>query len=191
MVEASRLSAGDWVDAAVATFARAGLDAVRVEALARELGATKGSFYWHFANRQALVDAVLVRWAQQTEDMISEAEAAGGDAAQRLTALFAVVARRRGPGTGERALYGQLDLPGVAPVVTRVTERRIGSIAALLEELGHEPVEARARAVVALAAVLGHQQLMHATPHVEGGPTQQRRMLQAVLTMALHPAPAG
>ncbi len=189
MVQASPLSADDWVDAAAAAFARAGLDAVRIEVLARELGATKGSFYWHFAHRQALVDAVLERWAQQTEDMIAEAETAGGDAAERLTALFAVVARRRGPGAGERALYGQLDLPGVAPVVTRVTERRIGSIAALLEELGHEPVEARARAVVALAAVLGHQQLVHATPHVEGGPSQQRRMLRTVLTMALHPEP--
>jgi AcrR family transcriptional regulator len=52
----------DWVDAAWQTLGEAGVDGVRVEALARRLGVTKGSFYWHFKNRQHLIDALFERW---------------------------------------------------------------------------------------------------------------------------------
>ena len=57
-------SADDWVDAAYRRFNEGGLAAVRVEAVARDLGATKGSFYWHFTDRGALVDDVLTRWEE-------------------------------------------------------------------------------------------------------------------------------
>jgi len=73
----------DWVDAAYSAFLADGLAAVRVEPLARVLGATKGSFYWHFADRAALVGAVVERWeAQETDAVIALAEA-GGTPAQR------------------------------------------------------------------------------------------------------------
>ena len=52
----------DWVDAAWRLLGEAGVDGVRIEALARKLGVTKGSFYWHFKNRQDLVDALFDRW---------------------------------------------------------------------------------------------------------------------------------
>ena len=59
---ASRLSASDWVDAALVTMSRRGVANVRVERLARELKVTKGSFYWHFRNRDALLNAMLLRY---------------------------------------------------------------------------------------------------------------------------------
>jgi AcrR family transcriptional regulator len=55
-------SRADWVDAAWQTLGEAGVDGVRVESLARKLGVTKGSFYWHFKNRQYLIDALFDRW---------------------------------------------------------------------------------------------------------------------------------
>jgi AcrR family transcriptional regulator len=56
-----RLAASDWVDAALKTLAHKGIDHVKVEQLARDLKSTKGSFYWHFRDRNALLDAMLVR----------------------------------------------------------------------------------------------------------------------------------
>ena len=56
------LSAQDWAQAALDVMVARGLDGVAVEPLARELGVTKGSFYWHFANRDALLDAALQLW---------------------------------------------------------------------------------------------------------------------------------
>jgi AcrR family transcriptional regulator len=58
----------DWVEAAWRTLGEAGVDGVRVESLARRLGVTKGSFYWHFKNRQNLIDALLDRWFGMREE---------------------------------------------------------------------------------------------------------------------------
>ena len=46
-----------WIEAALQALATGGPDAIRVEALAASLGVSKGGFYWHFENRQALLDA--------------------------------------------------------------------------------------------------------------------------------------
>ena len=61
-----RLSPQDWIDAALAAIAAGGLAAVAVEPLAARLGTTKGSFYWHFASRDALLKAALANWEQQS-----------------------------------------------------------------------------------------------------------------------------
>ena len=65
-------SRADWVDAAWQTLGEAGVDGVRVEALARKLGVTKGSFYWHFKNRQDLVDTLFERWFGLREENSAE-----------------------------------------------------------------------------------------------------------------------
>jgi AcrR family transcriptional regulator len=57
-----RLQHEDWVEAALRTLAASGIDAVRVEVLATDLGVTKGSFYWHFKDRPELLEAVLQEW---------------------------------------------------------------------------------------------------------------------------------
>ena len=53
------LSKADWTESALLALARDGLTGVAVEPLARRLSATKGSFYWHFANRAELIAATL------------------------------------------------------------------------------------------------------------------------------------
>ena len=65
-------SRDDWVEAAWETLGEAGMDGVRVESLARKLGVTKGSFYWHFKNRQDLVDALFDRWFGLREESRQE-----------------------------------------------------------------------------------------------------------------------
>ena len=86
---ASRRSASDWVDAALLTMGRRGIANVRVERLARDLKVTKGSFYWHFKSREALLNAMLLRYQQ-----LSLTEGAGAafksatSPLARLTALL-------------------------------------------------------------------------------------------------------
>ena len=57
-----RLSAADWIGAAMEAIVESGVRAVAVEPLAVRLGATKGSFYHHFPNRDALILAALAEW---------------------------------------------------------------------------------------------------------------------------------
>src|SRR5271170_16655 len=56
------LTSSDWVDGALQLISEAGLRALTVEALAARLGATKGSFYWHFKGRSELLGSALGRW---------------------------------------------------------------------------------------------------------------------------------
>src|SRR5215203_5175009 len=69
---ADRLGAADWTRAALAAIAEKGTANVSIERLARDLGATKGSFYWHFKDRPALIEAALQRWERDYTDRIIE-----------------------------------------------------------------------------------------------------------------------
>ena len=63
--ESSRLTRDDWLDAAHQAVVEGGFDNVRVLVLARHLGVTRGSFYWHFADHAALIEALLARWRER------------------------------------------------------------------------------------------------------------------------------
>jgi AcrR family transcriptional regulator len=77
----------EWIGAATAALSQGGLDAVRVEAQARALGVTKGSFYWHFRDRAALLEAVLERWEVAARRLLAAAGALSTPQ-QRVSALF-------------------------------------------------------------------------------------------------------
>src|SRR3954470_16413494 len=67
-----RLGPDDWTRVALAAVADKGVANISVERLARELGATKGSFYWHFKDRPALIAAALERWEAVYTDAVIE-----------------------------------------------------------------------------------------------------------------------
>ena len=152
------------MDAAYEAFAELGLAGVRVEAVARRLGVTKGSFYWHFTDRQALVEAVVARWEKtQTDAVIERAQAVSQDPRDRLAALFVDVAKQAPHRSGERYLYLDASDAGadeqVVDAVRRVTRRRVDYVASLLVALGFAPDEAQRRGTAALAAAIGLAQL--------------------------------
>lgn len=162
MAERKRLSARDWTAAAVEVLAAGGVAAVAVEPIAARLGTTKGSFYWHFTGRDALLEAALAQWERaDTEDVIALIETEP-DPPSRLRKLLAVAIG--GNDSVELALQPSADHALVAPVLARVTERRLAYLTALFAEIGFPPVEARHRSQLAYTAYLGHAQLRHATP---------------------------
>jgi AcrR family transcriptional regulator len=166
------LAAGDWTGAALDALARGGLGAVAVEPLAKELGTTKGSFYWHFADRTALIAAALERWEERDTDLVIAAIEKGDDPASRLRHLlllaFGAVRSDADPGAGsvELALQANATHPLVAAALARVTERRLAYLTSLFRELGLSPARARDRGLLAYSAFLGQAQLVHATPGV-------------------------
>ncbi|NUT39913.1 MAG: TetR/AcrR family transcriptional regulator [Thermoactinospora sp.] len=184
-----RITAEMWVEAAYARFTRSGLGAVRVEAVARDLGTTKGSFYWHHADREALVQAVMERWeAEETERAIAAASAES-DPRARLRSLFATVAARAGRRRGESSLYLDAEREGVTDFVTRVTRRRVDFVAGLLVELGFDKDEAERRAVLSLAVALGMQQMDRGTrPHL---PFDQTLLTETAFVMTVTPPPGS
>jgi AcrR family transcriptional regulator len=161
---APRLTAADWAQAALTAIGESGLAGVAVEPLAARLGATKGSFYWHFQNRKALIEAALQVWEHEHTEQIIAALDADPDPEKRLRNLFTLVVGYSRQDRIEIALLATADDPLVAPVMQRVTERRVAYVASLFEELGLAADEARHRALLAVSVYLGHGQLAHAAP---------------------------
>ncbi|MGA5410234.1 TetR/AcrR family transcriptional regulator [Streptomyces lavendulocolor] len=162
-----RLTAEDWADAALAAMAEGGgLAAVAVEPLAARLGTTKGSFYWHFTGRDALVEAALARWEETSTERIIEATEARPDPEERLRSLFLAVMTEAVNDPLEVSLLADAGQPHVAAVLRRVTKRRIGYLARLFEDLGFSAPAAAHRGLLAYTSYLGHTQLAHAVPGV-------------------------
>lgn len=95
-MEKQSLGKEAWILAALGVLAQEGVAQVRVEPLAKKLGVTKGSFYWHFTNREDLLDALLDHWQRlATADIIAHVEAAAIAPAARLERLVLLVSRSR------------------------------------------------------------------------------------------------
>jgi AcrR family transcriptional regulator len=187
MAERKRLSADDWTAAALRMLADGGLAAVAVEPLAARLGTTKGSFYWHFANRDALLEATLARWERtDTEDVIATL-ASEPDPTARLRALFALGIGGHPESRVELALQPTAAHPLVAPVLARVSARRIDYLAEQFAALGFDAPDAQRRSLLAYAAYLGHTQLVHATPAL--APTDREAYTAAVVATLTAPTP--
>jgi AcrR family transcriptional regulator len=161
--DTARLSAEDWADAALEAIGEGGLAAVAVEPLAARLGVTKGSFYWHFENRAALIQAALDRWERVHTDGVILLMRQDADPRAQLTWLLRTVVGLGPIDKVEIALLANADHPIVAATTARVTERRIAAVAELYEQVGHDPEAARRRAVIGVATFLGHLQLARAS----------------------------
>lgn len=165
--ERKRLSAQDWTAVALDALAIGGIAAVAIEPLASRLGATKGSFYWHFTNREALLEAALLLWERtETEDVIALLETEPNVRTRLGKLLLVALGGQEGNAgnTVELALQSAAGHPLVAPVLARVTRRRLAYLADLFAGLGLIPEDARQRSLLAYTAYLGHAQLAHATP---------------------------
>jgi AcrR family transcriptional regulator len=172
VTETGRLTAADWVDAACLAIAEGGVGGVAVEPLARRLGVTKGSFYWHFPSRDALLRAALERWEREdTEGTIADL-ASLADPRRRLARLIGVAfaeheSVRDEPGLGlafTLAVSDAADDAVVGPVLRRVSERRIAYLEQEMGALGLDAMEARYRALLAYAAYLGTLRLAREAP---------------------------
>ncbi len=184
MESTSDLGPSDWIRAAGRRLAAGGPASVAVESLARDLGVTKGSFYWHFRDRAALLDAVLADWSRRsTEPLLDRLRRSGADAPARLAALAATVAGEGG-GSLDPAIraWAQHDRT-VAEAVGQVDQARLGFIAGELRSLGFAPATAWTRARLFYLHLLGEHALALADRPLNERLAEAARVL-ALLTAA-------
>jgi AcrR family transcriptional regulator len=154
-----RLGPDDWARAALVALAEGGLGAVAVEPVAVRLGVSKGSFYWHFANRRSLVEAALARWEDETEQVIARLEMLDEPVA-RMRALLDLAFGDEQDAAISFRLISEADDPLVGEVVRRVSDRRLRYMRNVLRELGQPEEEARRRVLAAYGTYLGLAALM-------------------------------
>lgn len=157
-LERSRLTAADWEAGALDLIAEQGIAALAVEPLARKLNVTKGSFYWHFATREALLTAALRRWETHVDDALEQI-AAIAEPRERLHELFRRTGREAKSHVIYSALLRALDHPSVQPVMERVSQRRLAFLSHAYCQVGMTQGDALHRAHLTYAAYVGFLQL--------------------------------
>jgi AcrR family transcriptional regulator len=144
----------DWINAGWLLMATQDVEAVKVEVLARQLEVSKGSFYWHFKNRDELLEAILQRWEEQTRELIEQIQQT--PAQERLFRLFASIEEICQQPDPESAifLWAKKD-PTVQQRVHDLETKRVNYLTELLTDYGFGDIEARQRAEVAYLALMG------------------------------------
>ncbi|MFE3201185.1 TetR/AcrR family transcriptional regulator [Embleya sp. NPDC055664] len=159
------LSREDWARAALEAMREGGLGAVAVEPLAERLGTTKGSFYWHFKDRDSLIQAALERWVAESEELMAAAERIEDpvERGRRLTE-YAFTAPSGADITTTLLIHAQH--PVVGPILEQVTRRRLEFGARLTEELGLPADAAYRHALTALTMTVGIALIRRGAPQL-------------------------
>jgi AcrR family transcriptional regulator len=144
-----------WVEAALQALARGGPEAVRVEALAASLGVSKGGFYWHFKDRQALLGEMLDGWERAVAgDVIAYLESRPADPRAKLQELFELA-----PSVDFAVELAVRDWARrdrqVAKRVRQVDNRRMEYLRLLFGQLCADDDEAEARSMLAFSLFIG------------------------------------
>ncbi len=154
------LTPDDWSKAGFRALANGGPGAIRIEALARDIGVTKGSFYWHFKDLNALKHAMLDLWRRAaTEDVIRETQRALSPKEQLIALAHAAATepdQSYGGRFAEAAIrdWGRYD-SDVSTCIAAVDAERIAYVTTLFVELAFSVEDARRRAVLMYAAYVG------------------------------------
>ncbi|MBK5914947.1 TetR/AcrR family transcriptional regulator [Rhodocyclus purpureus] len=156
----TQLERKDWIEAAFDALADHGIDGLRVEALAKRCGVTKGSFYWHFKDRQDIFDAVLAAWKEgRVRDINRQTQSAPGREAEQLRRVIDIYSGAAGHRRGlwiELAIrdWARRDAAAKA-VVEEVDAWRMECTRKLFLACGFADADARSRSLLLYAYVFG------------------------------------
>lgn len=150
-----RTPRGAWIEAALQALSAGGPEAVRVEALATSLGVSKGGFYWHFKDRQGLLNETLDSWERaMVEDVIASVESQPVEPRAKLQHLFALAS------TADFAVelairdWSRRDAD-VAARLRRIDSRRMAYLRSLFGQLGADENEVEARSMLTYSLFVG------------------------------------
>lgn len=148
-----------WIEAAFDMLAEGGVDAVRVDPLAKKLGVTRGSFYWHFKDRDALHQAMLKEWRKRASyrvgARIDSQTSAPDERLRQNLALPKASPRSKRAAAIELAirLWARRDAEA-ARAVKHIDRVRLNYYAKHYAEMGFAPEAARGRALLFYAALM-------------------------------------
>ncbi|MGH2834189.1 MAG: TetR/AcrR family transcriptional regulator [Solirubrobacteraceae bacterium] len=162
MAPPTRTPRNKWIEEGLRTLGRGGPDAVRIEPLAQALGVSKGGFYWHFDDRQSLLEEMLdaweLTWVDEVIDAVeAEAEAEDDDARSRLRRLFALAVA-----SGSELLKIELAIrnwarreEAVAERLRRVDNRRMDYMRSLFGAICEDDGDVEARCLLTFSLFIG------------------------------------
>jgi AcrR family transcriptional regulator len=176
-----------WIDAATAVLVDRGIDHLRVDVLAAELQVTRGSFYWHFRDREDLLRRVLQAWRERaTEELTRRLERVSSDARVQLKDVISLPFRGR---AAARAARIELAIRAWArrdemarQAVDEADASRLRYHEQIFEALGFAAAEARSRAFLLYSYEVAESLL-----HRQGSAAQREERCRFVEQLMLQP----
>ncbi|SOE16870.1 TetR family transcriptional regulator [Hoeflea halophila] len=190
MATKQTLTPEDWIKAAFKLLTSAGPKAIRVDYLCKELGVTKGSFYWHFEDLAALRAAMVEHWRRiATSDVIASMvspELSPRDLFIRFIEDILQVPTREygGPMTEVAIRHWAAGDEAVQTVVRDADTERLAFLTLQMRGAGLTGPEARSRATLIYATLVGLKQLT-------GEPALPRMDIPGFVDAMLRPSPAS
>ncbi len=161
----NQLNRESWILAAFNMLYENGIEAVRVEPLAKKLNVTKGSFYWHFKNRTELHDALLEYWEKEmTQSVLDAANEFHGSPRQRLiNTMREVVGKERTKYDPAVRNWARNEIK-VLKVVEYIDKMRLSFLTTLYVDIGFDEKEADTRARLGYYYIMGESIVTNKEP---------------------------
>jgi AcrR family transcriptional regulator len=158
-----KLGRQDWIKAGLTVLAQSGVEAVRVEPLAKRMQVTKGSFYWHFKDRNDLLEAIVAAWVElDTQSIIERVNQIEADPKTKLLQLFELaiaddsLTPELANGSVENAIRAwATNDPKIAAVLAEVDQQRLDYTKDLFLAIGFSEPESLVRARLAYYSLIG------------------------------------
>jgi AcrR family transcriptional regulator len=151
----SKLGRQDWLGIGIQTLIEKGIEAVRIDSLAKILNVTRGSFYWHFKNRDDLLAAILHEWAaSNTKSVIDQIEGLNSSPSSKLLSLFEIAAEDDDRLEKAVRVWSANDARA-AVAIDRVDRQRLDYLQDLFLQLGFSELDAKVRAQIVYSVRLG------------------------------------
>ena len=172
----SEVTRDGWIEAGLAAIASHGVEGVRVEVLAKDLGVTKGGFYRRFSDRAALLDGILQNWsAGRIAAIEQQTSLDGATARDRLRALIRLYSEHMN--TAGMAIelairqWARSD-EAAAAAVARVDAARLANVGQLYRATGLSAEQADAQAFLFYCFIFGQSLLF-----LERGPRKRTQLI--------------
>jgi len=178
--ETKRLSREDWIRGALELLSTAGVEKVKIVPLAKQLGVTSGSFYWHFANRRQLYDALLEFWEREmTDKAIEQSKHFAGPPKDRILLLMEQV-MATGMARYDLAIWhwAQSDA-AVKTVFQRTLDKRFAFAAWMFRQAGFDKIQAETRGRMMVVYMMGESTLI---PDAPGKRKKRLKLKHNILT---------
>jgi AcrR family transcriptional regulator len=175
---APTLSPEDWADAGLHVIARRGWSRLTIDGVADWLRVTKGSFYWHFPDRRAFLQAVLARWRFLSSTGTLARVQDIDDPRQRLRRLLELVIEETGPVELDTAIWAARSEPLVAEAIEAASRERLALLTKLYEQLGHPAAQAARWALSAYSEFAGLLAMGGAAREVLASPAERKAYAQ-------------
>ncbi|MFL6623903.1 MAG: TetR/AcrR family transcriptional regulator [Sulfurifustis sp.] len=181
-----QLSRDAWLDAAATAVAEGGFDNVRVLTLAKRLGVTRGSFYWHFQDHAELVTSFLDRWRDRRLRELVHLKPASKDIETEVHRIVHMLLSE--PARTTRRMRIELAVrdfarrePYAAKIVAEVDAARVAQTASLLQNVTGNAQRARDLALLFYIATIGAQVVLTASHEGEEAIVRMERLIAEIL----------